>query len=290
MTRAATTWRVVGLALLALLTAGVLAAAATTAEAARATRTIPAPKQTLSRSGAPYAASLIVCRRALALRRSSATVGAVMRPIPGGRRLAVKVDLFQRPLGRGGRWTKRADVPGLGVWTTPSDATIGTRANDLFKYRQAVGLLVVPYAYRFNVTFRWYDAAGAVVQERSAWTPACAQQDLRPDLTIVRVDVEPHAAPGLARYVLLVRNRGARAATGIGVGFAPDAEGTVPATAVKTIARLRPLEMSEVTLVGPRCEPGAEPTFAVDPARTIDEADEDDNALRATCPATLQRP
>jgi len=239
--------------------------------------------------GRPYDVTLLACRRGGRLELRSATVEARIRPIPNGRRVALRVDLQQRQLAPNGRWTTRTDVPGLSTWTTPSDPEIGSRLNDQFVYRQAVGRLVVPYAYRFKATFRWYGADGRVVREATARTAVCREPDLRPDLRIVRVDVQPHPDPLLARYVVVVRNAGRTAAARVGIALAPADQATPPA-ARRVIRLLAPQETRAVALVGPRCEPGAEPTALVDPDRAIDEVHEHDNALRATCTATLQRP
>ena len=128
-----------------------------------------------------------------------------MRPLAAGRRLAVRVDLWQRV--PGARWTQRTDVPGLGVWIAPSNPQLGSQPGDIFKYRQSVGRLAVPASYRFRVSFRWSDAAGAVVRATSVTTATCRQPDLRPDLVLAAVQATP--APrhgGLVRYAVTVRN------------------------------------------------------------------------------------
>jgi hypothetical protein len=95
-----------------------------------------------------------------------------------------------------------------------------------------------------------------------------------------------------ARYVLLVRNVGRSPAYGITVAAAPTTVApSAPAPPPsRTLRRLAPHESTEVTLPGPACVAGSEPTFVVDPANAIDEAGESDNALSATCPATLEGP
>ena len=119
----------------------------------------------------------------------------------------MRIDLWQRV--PGSRWTPRTDVPGLGTWISPSDPLLGSRPGDIFKYRQAVGRLVVPAAYRFRVTFRWSDAAGAVVRQTAVTTAACRQPDLRPDLVLDGVVAAPSPrAAGLVRYAVTVRNAG----------------------------------------------------------------------------------
>jgi len=230
----------------------------------------------------PYAAKLASCRRAPAIANRSATVAATMRPIHGGTHLALRIALYQRPLGAG-RWTLRSDVPGLGVWTTPSDPALGSRAADVFKYRQSVARLVVPFAYRFRVEFRWSDGGGKVVRWARATTATCREPDLRPDLTIDRVDVLPTLrAPHGARYAVTIRNAGRSAARGIQLAAsfpsAPAAGATHPA------GRLPAGASEVVTFAGPVCSATpAPPSFTVDPSNAIEESREGNNALTAVC-------
>ncbi|ADB53050.1 CARDB domain-containing protein [Conexibacter woesei] len=225
-----------------------------------------------------YDARLLSCRRSPSTDQRFAVVGASMRPVPGGKRLAMRVELFQKPLS-GGRWMLRGDVPGLGTWMPPSDPSIGTRPNDVFKYRQSVGRLVVPYAYRFRVSFRWSDAAGRVVREESAVTVPCREPDLRPDLVVASATVEPDLDPTRALYIVVVKNVGRSVASSIGVG-------ATFASSTRYVRRLGPAESGEVTFIGPACPAGATgPTFLVDPGNTIDEGLETNNSLLATCPA-----
>lgn len=226
----------------------------------------------------PFDARMVSCRRSPSTDQRTAVVGASMRPVPGGKRLAMRIELFQKPLS-GGRWMLRGDVPGLGTWTLPSDPSIGTRPNDVFRYRQAVGRLVVPYAYRFRVSFRWSDAAGRVVREESAVTAPCREPDLRPDLVVASATVAPDLDPARALYTVTVKNIGRSAASGIGVG-------TTFASPTRYVRRLAPFESAQVTFIGPACPAGESgPTFLADPGGTIDEALETNNSLLATCPA-----
>src|SRR6185312_10864562 len=76
-------------------------------------------------SSAPAGARLLSCRRSPLLAARVAVVGTWMRPLAAGRRLAVRVDLWQHL--PGGRWTQRTDVPGLSTWVAPTDPLLGTR-------------------------------------------------------------------------------------------------------------------------------------------------------------------
>ncbi len=222
MTRAGTNRRAIPIAFLAALAAGIPAAAATGANGGggmTATgRTVPVHGDAHGTAGGQpptYGAQLVACRRSPRVEGRTAIVGATMRPIDGSTRFAVKIDLYQRLIGTS-HWTLRDDVPGLGSWTAPSDPAIGSRPGDVFRYRQAVGRLIVPYAYRFKVGFRWLDDAGAILRETTATTRPCREPDLRPDLAIAGVKTRSSkGTPGLVRYRVTVRNDGLTAARGV---------------------------------------------------------------------------
>lgn len=275
ISRAGTSARAAGVALLATLAAVLLTPPAPAAPPARGTSAATA---------APAGARLLACHRAPAIDQRTAVVGTWMRPLPAGRRLALRIDLWQRT--PGGRWTQRTDVPGLGTWTTPSDALLGTRPGDVFKYRQAVGRLVVPAAYRFHVTFHWLDADGAVVREAARTTAACRQPDLRPDLVLdaVTATSSPRGS-GLVRYAVTVGNEGrsAVARATVAATFPGDA---TPGLHVRTVRRLEPGAAAVVAFTGPGCAAGAQPaSFLADPSNAVEEADEANDALAASCPA-----
>jgi len=244
------------------------------------------PSTPVAEGGAerPYGARLALCRRSLRAERRTAVVAVTMRPIEGSERLEMKIDLYERPLA-GGSWALRDDVPGLGHWTAPDDPSIGSRSADVYKYRQAVNRLVVQYAYRFRVAFRWLDAEGEVLREATAQTRACRQVDLRPDLSISRVRARPSQRfPGLVRYVVRVENEGRTLARGVTVSAV--LPGDTGAARSARLGKIAPGEAAEATFTGPGCaadEP-APPSFTADPANTVDEADEADNAFTLACP------
>lgn len=233
-------------------------------------------------SDAPAGARLLRCQRAPAIDDRVATVGTWMRPIPAGKHLAVKVDLWERTPGQ--RWALRADVPGLGEWVTPSDAGVGSRAGDVFKYRQAVGRLEVPAAYRFQVAFRWLDGDGAVVREAARRTAVCRQPDLRPDLVLLNVQALP-AGDGLVRYAIRVGNEG-RGSVARAVVAATLPGDSAPGLHSRAVRALAPGATTVVRFTGPGCAAGEQPaSFLADPANLVEEADEANNALAAVCPA-----
>jgi len=282
MRRAGTIARVLPVAVGLALAAGLPAAAAAAPVGTAAKQRFRAAGPPHKVGGKPaYDARLVTCRRSPLTENRTAVVGALMRPIRGGRRLSLRVDLYQRPLG-GGRWALRSDVPGLSTWTSPSDSSIGSRAADVFRYRQAVGRLVVPFEYRFRVSFRWSDGAGRVVAERSVHTGRCKEPDLRPDLTLTSAVADlPRPGDSATRWIVTVKNAGRASASGVQVA-APFS------SPLRTVRKLAPQESADLVFWGPPCSAeGAPPTFVVDPSNLIDEARESNNSLAATCPATL---
>ncbi len=223
-------------------------------------------------------ARLLACRHSPSIDERVATVSAWMKPLATAKRLTLKIDLFQRQQVRGARWTQRTDVPGLGAWSVPSDALLGTRAGDVFKYRQAVGRLVLGSDYRFRVSFRWLDAAGAVARESALTTRACRQPG--PDLVLTGLRTAPASDPSLVRATFTVSN----------VGRAPAARvvvGAMPATGERVrrpVGRLAPGESVTVTLLGPACANGGTATFfTADPDGLVEEVDEGNNQLDGAC-------
>ncbi|HZV73931.1 MAG TPA: CARDB domain-containing protein [Conexibacter sp.] len=278
-TDAGTSTRAVVVALLAALAAGAVPAAATGAAApgSQVAHRATAPDP-------PAGARLTACRPSPLIGKRTAVVGTWMRPLANGRRLAVRIDLYERIAG--GRWTLRSDVPGLGTWTMPSDALVGTRAGDVFKYRQAVDGLAVPASYRFRVGFRWLGAAGAVVRETSVVTGTCRQPDLRPDLVLkaVRTDRSSRGR-GLVRYAVTVSNVGRSPATHVVVAATLPGD-AAPNRHLRTVDRLEPGAGAVVVFTGPGCAAGAQPAaFVADPSNALDEVHEANNELAATCPA-----
>ena len=276
------THRRVVVAVVAALVAGSTALAAGTSGASQPASASAAPTagHRTAHARLPYGARLASCRRSPAIAGRVATVAATMQPMHGGTHLALRVSLYQRPLGPG-RWTLRSDVPGLGAWVTPSDPTIGSRAADVFKYRQAVARLVVPFAYRFRVDFRWSDGDGKVVHQARAVTASCREPDLRPDLVVANVDVTGTRAADRVRYVVTIRNDGRSGARGVLVSSSLPGGDSHPA------GRIGPGGSATVSFVGPPCAAmPAPPAFTVDPANAIEESREDDNTLAADCQAS----
>ncbi len=245
----------------------------------------PAPAALVARpapAADAAAARLLACRHSPSIDQRVAVVSAWMKPLPGAQRLTLKLDLFQRQHVVGARWTQRTDVPGLGAWTAPSDALLGTRSGDVFKYRQAVGRLVLGYAYRFRVSFRWLDAAGGIVRETTLTTRACRQPG--PDLVPTAVRTESSAG-GAVRYLVTVRNAG-RAPLARALLAATYPGETTPGAHRQRVGRLAPGASVVIAFAGTPCAAGEAPAaFVADPDGLVEETDEANNQLLATCPA-----
>lgn len=251
-------------------------------------RTIPQAGAPNGAKGVPslYGARIALCNRSPLIDARAAFVTTRIRPIAGATHVAVKLDLYERSL-PGGHWTLRGDVPGLGTWTSPTDPSIGSRPNDVWRYRQAVSRLLVPYAYRFEAGFRWLDDSGAIVREETTTTNICRQPDIRPELTIA--DVVPRASaqsPGVVRYRVILRNDGrSRARAVVVAGTLPG--DTVAGTRIVHVGRVEAGATVSVLFSGPGCASAAEgpsPVFTADPANAIEEQDELDNTFTLSCP------
>ncbi len=229
-------------------------------------------------------ARLLACRQSPSIDERVAVVSAWMKPLPTAQRLTLRLDLFQRQQVTGGRWPQRTDVPGLGAWTAPRDALLGPRAGDVFKYRQAVGRLVLGYAYRFRVSFRWLDDVGAILRETAVTTRACRQPG--PDLVPTAVRSEPSlVSRGGYLYSVTVRNQGRAPVTRAILAATYPGE-TTPGLHRHRTGRLAPGASVVLTFTGPPCHAGdVPPTFTVDPDGLVEETDEANNQLAGSCPA-----
>jgi CARDB protein len=216
-------------------------------------------------SGAgPASAELLACERGA---EPAAEFEARMGTVPGAVRMRMRFTLQVMTPGRSS--FRRVAAPGFGVWSTSDPGT--TR----YAYTRRVENLVGPAAYRVVVRFRWLDAADKVIARDREQSRRCRQPDLRPNLALRSLAVEPGADESTRRYVAVVRNTGRRP-----VGAFEVAVGVLPPV---TIPALGPRRERTVEVTGPACEPGAPITAAADPADLVDERSETDNELSVTC-------
>jgi hypothetical protein len=141
-----------------------------------------------------------------------------------------------------------------------------------YTYSKTVQQLL-PATYRAVVHFRWRDARGKQIRSERAVSPICRQPDSRPDLVVREVKADP------AGYVAVVQNRGRQAAGAFDVAFLR--EGSPVGTA--RVVALEPGASVNVFLPGPVCARGERLEAIVDPRSEVDEADEENDALSASC-------
>jgi hypothetical protein len=213
----------------------------------------------------PARAVLVACDRT----ESSATFDGRMTQVAGAERMAMSFVLQSRA--RGGRW-RPLHVPAFSAWHTSDPG----RAR--YVYTKVVEGLVGPSAYRVVVRFRWVDADGAVLRRARAVSDACRQPDPRPDLEVAAISVRRDRA----HYAVTVANTGRSDADPTRVELDLGDAGPVLSAPVGPLAAGAE---QTVVLAGRACTPRALLTARADATDLVDERDEDDDVLAATCPA-----
>lgn len=209
---------------------------------------------------------LLACVPALEGADRSATFEARMRPVRWSERMQVRFTL-QVEEDVLGSW-RRLPAPGFDQWLT-SDPGVSR-----YSYSKTVQNLAAPAAYRTVVRFRWLAGDGAVLARSRATSRTCRQPDMRPDLAVVRIDVVDGG------HAITLRNAGRSAAGAFAVALSVGDRMREPLT----VAGLAAGEHAVLTFAGPACQPGAPLAATVDADDEVDERDEDDNVLVATCP------
>lgn len=156
---------------------------------------------------------------------------------------------------------------GFGVWITVP-AGYGK-----YTYDKTVQGLLPGSNYRAVVNFRWRVGKGKTVRSERAVSPACKVPDSRPDLVLRAV------ADDSAGYVAKVVNRGRSAAGPFDVAFIV---GGVPLGSAR-VAGLAPGEAIDVFMPGAACADGEALEAVVDPGSEVDEANEENDSLSASC-------
>lgn len=220
-----------------------------------------------------------VCQKALDPPARAVSIQATMRPLTGTMSMRMRFDLM-RQIKPGGAFTL---VRGrlLGSWISPQDPTLGQQPGDQWIVNHPVVDLPAPATYRFRVTFRWTSAHGQRLGTATQTSPNCYQPELRADLLVRSLAVNPLPSGGDA-YVAVLANRGK---TGVG-SFQVRLTGVGLTPQSATVPSLGPRSSTHERLVGPACTPGASLTVTVDPAHTIDEYDFANNALTTPCPVS----
>jgi hypothetical protein len=112
-------------------------------------------------------AALDQCVTAGSQGERSATFSGEMTAVPGGPRMAMKIEVEVRLPEEAQFHTISA--PGLGVWRN-SDPGVKT-----YRYVKQVTNLSVPATYRASVHFRWMNAKGHTVRRAERHTRVCDQ-------------------------------------------------------------------------------------------------------------------
>ena len=220
----------------------------------------------------------VLCERALDPPARGVAITALMRPLAGTTRMQLRFQLLTKPKGAG---AYSAITSGdLGTWITPTNPTLGTRSGDVWKFQKQVLNLAAPAAYRFRVSFRWLGARGRVLGTVTRQSPPCSQPELRPDLLVQSITVQPvNGRPRVNRYVAVIRNAGATATGPFEILFTPGALPVQTATA----SDLAPHSKLVERFIGPLCSNAAATTVTVDPEDKVDDFNRSNNSLTAVC-------
>jgi archaellum component FlaF (FlaF/FlaG flagellin family) len=148
-----------------------------------------------------------------------------------------------------------------------------------FGYAQTVTGLQVGGAYAAIVEYRWIDANGKTIRTARRTSSECRQDGKLPNLTLTRVAARRGDASGTLVYSVDVTNLGSAEARAVVVDLFVDDAGADAAR----IDSVKPGETVTVRVSGPACT--ARLKAVVDRQDAIHETTEDDNVLRARCPA-----
>jgi CARDB len=221
-----------------------------------------------------------ICQTGMDPATRAVSVAAVMRPLAGTRRMALRFQLLSSP--RVGVAFRPISGGDLGRWISPARLTIGERPGDVWILNKQVVDLSAPARYRFRVQFRWTGAHHRVIRVSSRTTGICRQPELRPDLTVRRVTVNATARAGVYAYDAVVANRGVSAAGPFEVWFAP---GGAANQSRMVAGGLAPHSVTTVRFLGGTCRSATPPVVTADPIGDIDDFDRTNNRLTVVCPA-----
>ncbi len=164
------------------------------------------------------------------------------------------------------RWRKVA-ADGFDAWITVPNGYAK------YTYQKTVQGLLPGSNYRTVVTFRWRNAKGRTLRTERSTSPVCRVPETRPDLVLRSV------ADDSAGYVAKVFNRGRTAAGAFDVAFVV---GGVPLGTTRVLG-LAPGQSIDVFMPGPACKDGEALEAVVDPGSEVDESNEENDSLVASC-------
>jgi CARDB protein len=221
-------------------------------------------------------AALEACHSALDQADRSATFSGEMTTLTDARRMAVRVDLVERPAG--GQGFRAVSAPGLGVWRRSASNV------QIYRYVKQVINLPAPAAFRAVVGFRWLDVRGRVMRQVQRRTGVCEQPDERPLLRVGSITQTSTPGSAEATYGVTVRNNGRGPSGAFSLQLTVD--GAVQPEL--TVAGLPAFGRLEVDTSAPRCGAGGALTVTLDPRHQIAEAVGGGQARTVACPATAQ--
>jgi hypothetical protein len=220
------------------------------------------------------------CQHALDPPDRAISIKPVMRPLPGTRKLAVKVELLERSAGSSTSQTV-VRAGDLGVWISPKNPTLGQLPGDVWELKKSVYNLDVPDAYRFRVAFRWTGARGRVLGTAVRYSPTCRERELRPDLLVKALSVGAVANhPNKSLYTAVIANQGATGAGPFVVQFTP---GDNSSPIDRTIRFLGAGDTRRESFVGPSCGSAGPSTVTVDATDQVNDYDRDNNQMSVSC-------
>lgn len=232
---------------------------------ALAAAALPAAAAPASTSVAPASVRLVDC----SFERHEAAFHARMHLVEGATEMAMRFTLLEDT--GGPRPDADSSPLALRRWHRSNP---GVRR---FGYRQGFRNLPENATHRVRVDFRWYSAAGEVIQRARRRSPPCRQFLALPNLVTRLAGITPTTLPGVVRYTAFLANRGKGPATSVPVRLTVD--GDVVDTV--TIAALAPGEERSLTIRGPECRRLAK--LEVDPGESIAESSDDDNVFELSC-------
>jgi CARDB len=220
------------------------------------------------------------CQRAVDPAARTVSVRAVMRPLSGTLKMAMRFELLSKT--KAGHPYSPVRGGDLGSWISPSNPTLGQRPGDTWTVNKPVVDLAAPAAYRFRVFFRWTGAHDHVLGTAVKESPTCVQRELRPDLLVVPpIQVQSVTGqPSENRYVATIRNGGATAAGPFEVLFAPEGK-------TRNVAGLGSYSSTRVSFIGPVCTSTSPPIVEVDPNGQVEDYNRANNSLTVACPGSL---
>jgi len=113
-----------------------------------------------------------LCVRARNALSREIAITAVMRPLPGTLRMALRFQLERRV--DGGRRYQRVPGHDLDRWLRPDPPSLGREPGDVWRLAKPVVDLPAPASYRLRVAFRWQLAGRR--EERVLYSPTCDER------------------------------------------------------------------------------------------------------------------